>query len=111
MHENRETFPAPEPKFDTGRTVKAISHKTVVHAGKESDPGIVPMNQPNKVGRRPIAEAGEGRLGAKENSSPSNLSPTQSGKRRSQGLWGVRQAARRNPKTRFTTLLHHLTVP
>jgi RNA-directed DNA polymerase len=111
MHENRETFPAPEPKLDTGRTVKAISSKTVVHVGEESDPGIVPMNQPNKVGRRPIAEAGEGRLGAKENSSPSNLSPTQSGKRRSQGLWGVRQAARRNPKIRFTTLLHHVTVP
>lgn len=111
MHENRETSTVPELKFDTGRTVKAISHKTVVHAMEGSDPGIVPMNPPNKVGHRSTAEAGEGRTGAKENSPPSNLPPTQSGTRRSQGLWGVRQAARRNPKIRFTALLHHVTVP
>jgi RNA-directed DNA polymerase len=111
MHENREASIMPEPKFDTGRTVKAISHKTVMHVVEDSDPGIVPMNQPNKAGHQTTAEAGEGRPRAKENSPPSNLPPTQSGTSRSQGLWGVRQAARRNPKIRFTALLHHVTVP
>jgi RNA-directed DNA polymerase len=111
MHENRETSITPELKFDTGRTVKAISRKAVMHAVEGSDSGIVPMNPPNKVGHRPTAEAGEGRSGAKENSPPPNLPPTQSGIRRSQGLWAVRQAARRKPKIHFTALLHHVTVP
>ncbi len=111
MHENREASAAPERKFDTGRTVKAISCKTVVDAVEDSDLGIVPMNQPNKVGHQSTAEAGEGRPGAKENSPPSHLPPTHSGIRRFQGLWGVREAARRKPKIRLTALLHHVTVP
>lgn len=73
MHENRATSTMPEPKYETGRTVKAISRKTVAHVVEESDPGIVPMNQPNKVGHHTAAEAGEGRLGAKENSPTSHL--------------------------------------
>ena len=39
-----------------------------------------------------------------------NTSPTQSGKRVSQGRHGVRQAARERKQGRFTALLHHLTV-
>jgi hypothetical protein len=45
MHENRATSTVPELKFDTGRTVKAISHKTVVYTGEESDPGILCAEQ------------------------------------------------------------------
>ena len=37
MHEKREASAVPEPEFDTGRTVKAISPKTVVHAVEDSD--------------------------------------------------------------------------
>lgn len=111
MRENREASIMPELKFDAGRTVKAISRKTVMHVMEDSDSGIVPTNQPNNVGRRPTAEAGEGRPGAKENSPPSHLPPTQSRTRRSQGLWGVREAARRKHNIRFTALLHHVTVP
>ena len=48
------------------------------------------MNQPNK-GECILAEVGEGRARAKENIVQSNTSPTQSGKRVSQGLSGVRQ--------------------
>jgi hypothetical protein len=84
----------PEPKYDTGRTVNANSPKTVMHVVEDSDLGIVPMNQPNKVDRRPTTEVGEGRPGAKENSPPSHLPPTQSGIRRSQGLLGVRLETR-----------------
>jgi len=36
--------------------------------------------------------------------------PTQSGKGVSQGLAGVRKAARENKEMKFTALLHHLTV-
>ena len=36
--------------------------------------------------------------------------PTQSGKRMSQGLDGVRKAAKAKKQERFTALLHHLTI-
>jgi group II intron reverse transcriptase/maturase len=67
------------------------------------------MNQPNKEGQS-SAEVGEGRAWAKENIAQSNTSPTQSGERVSQGLRGVRQAAKGRKQERFTALLHHLTV-
>jgi RNA-directed DNA polymerase len=54
---------------------------------------VVPMNQPNNEGQ-PSAEAGEGRAQTEENIVQSHMRPTQSGKRMSQGLHGVRQAAR-----------------
>ena len=38
-----------------------------------------------------------------------NTQPTQSGKRVSQGLDGVRQKAKENKQERFTALLHHVT--
>jgi retron-type reverse transcriptase len=38
------------------------------------------------------------------------MHPTQSGKRLSQGLHGVREAARKGQQERFTALLHHLNV-
>ena len=76
---------------------------------EESDCAVVPMNQPNKEGQ-PSAEAGEGRAQTKENIVQSHTRPTQSGKRVSQGLDGVRQAARERKQERFTALLHHLSV-
>ena len=69
------------------------------------------MNQPNKVDPSSAAEVGEGRPEAKENSSSSRMPPTQSGKGMSQRWRGVREAARRDKKIRFTALLHHVTVP
>jgi hypothetical protein len=99
VRENREASIMPELKFDTGRSVKAISRKTVMHVMEDSDSGIVPMNQPNNVGRRPMAEVGEGRPGAKENSPPSHLPPTRSGTRRSQGWWGYVKQQDGNPRS------------
>ncbi len=46
----------------------------------------------------------------KENAGQPNTYPTQSGKGVSQGLAGVRKAARENKEMEFTALLHHLTV-
>jgi RNA-directed DNA polymerase len=45
-----------------------------------------------------------------ENIVPSRMRPKQSGKRMSQGLSGVRQAAKDRKQERFTALLHHLSV-
>ncbi len=107
MHENRETSVAPADS--AGRTAKAQSHKAGTYAAEESDCGAVPMNQPNKGAQAP-AEAGEGRPRPKENTGQSHTPPAQNGERVSQGLNGVRQAARERKQERFTTLLHHLNV-
>jgi hypothetical protein len=110
MHENRETSGAPGSNQDRGRSEKAQSRNAGMHASEGSDYAILPMNQPNNE-EVTSAEAGEGRAWAKENIVQSNTSPTQSGKRVSQGLSGVRQAAKaRKQGERFTALLHHVTV-
>jgi len=86
MHENRETSTMPDPHKGSGRLGKAKCRTPSTNVAEESDLGIVLMNQPNKVELQATAEAGEGRPRAKENSSSSNMSPTQSGSSMSQGL-------------------------
>jgi len=51
-----------------------------------------------------------GRPRNKENTCRPNTLPTQSGARVPQGLAGVRRVAQEQPGTKFTALLHHLTV-
>jgi RNA-directed DNA polymerase len=80
-----------------------------VHVCEESHNSVVPANHSNKD-TRASAESGEGRPLIKENASQSNTYPTQSGKGVSQGLAGVRRAAREQKEMKFTALLHHLTV-
>ena len=108
MHENRETS-CTSWSTDQDRSAKAINHTADMHVQEESDCAVVPVNQPNKEGQS-SAEAGEGRAQTKENIVQSNMRPTQSGKRVSQGLRGVRQAAKERKQERFTALLHHLSV-
>ena len=76
---------------------------------EESDSGIVPMNHSNKV-EQSMAESEEGRPLIKENIHQSSTRPTQSGARVSQGLAGVRKAAREHKEMKFTALLHHVTI-
>src|SRR5512133_1894793 len=109
MHENRETSGVPRSFQDRGRSEKAQSRTSDMHALEESDRTIVPMNRPNKE-ELSSAEAGEGRVRTKENIAQSNTSPTQSGERVSQGLRGVREVAKARKQERFTALLHHLSV-
>jgi RNA-directed DNA polymerase len=66
------------------------------------------MNRANNKAQAE-AESEEGRPRIKENVSPTCTPPTQSGSRVSQGLAGVRQAAKERKKERSTALLHHLT--
>jgi len=61
--------------------------------------------------RRAIAGGeGEGSAGTKENAGLPSTHPTQSGVRVSQGLVGVRQAAKKRKQEKFTALLPHLTL-
>lgn len=108
MDENREISSAPSASCE-GRSVKASSRTTDTYALEKSDCAVVPVNQPNKVARA-AAEGGEGRAQMKENIDQSRMLPTQSGNRMSQGLGGVRKAARERKQERFTSLLHHLTT-
>ena len=89
--------------------MKANSRTSRVHVFEESDSGTVPMNHSNKGGK-PSAESEEGRPLIKENTHQSSTHSTQSEARVSQGLAGVRKAARERKEMKFTALLHHLTV-
>jgi hypothetical protein len=89
MHENRE-ISWTSWSADQNRSAKAINRTADVNVQEKSDCAVVPVN-PNKEGQ-PSAEAGEGRAQTKENIVQSHMRPTQSGKRMSQGLHGVRQS-------------------
>jgi len=109
MHENRETSETPAAQPGSRSAGEGSGHTARVYVGEESHSGIVPMNHSNKD-TRPSAENGEGRPLIKENAGQLNTYPTQSGKSVSQGLAGVRKAAREHKEMKFTALLHHLTV-
>ena len=108
MHENRE-ISCTSWSNDQDRSAKAINRTADVNVQEKSDCAVLPVNQSNKEGQ-PSAEVGEGRARTQENIGPSRMRPTQSGKRMSQGLPGVRKAAREWKQERFTALLHHLSV-
>ncbi|MGD0326488.1 MAG: reverse transcriptase domain-containing protein [Terriglobia bacterium] len=108
MHENRE-ISCTSWSSDQDRSAKALNRTADAHVQEKSDCAVVPVNQPNK-GEQSSKDAEEGRAQTGENIVPSRMSPTQSGKGMSQGLHGVRQAARGRKQERFTALLHHLTV-
>src|ERR1700676_3640115 len=73
--------------------------------GKSERP-TVPEKSPNNSGR-PAAEGMEGRGLAKGNLPQQNASRTPSRKDAPSALEGVRQAAAKDKKLRFTALLHH----
>jgi RNA-directed DNA polymerase len=108
MHENREISSAPSP-LGEGRSAKASGRTADMHVLEKSDCAVVPVNQPNKAAIA-AAEAGEGRAQMKENIGQPRMLPTQSGNRMSQGLDGVRKAARERKQERFTSLLHRVTT-
>jgi group II intron reverse transcriptase/maturase len=102
--------------MEADRSEKARGHNLDMHVTGESHSSIVPKKPANK-GRGPQpAELVEGRGLTKENTEQSLLDRTQSresdGKpfeARSRGLLGVRQAARKDKKQKFTSLVHHIT--
>jgi len=107
--ENRETPSAPVAKAAAGRLEKVMSQKSNMHAGGESDGCVLPTKCPNKGGPPP-AEGMEGRQPTKENIGQATAPRTQSRISELSDLLGVRKAARKDKRTRFTALLHHVTA-
>ena len=108
MHENREISCTSCSK-EQDRSAEAINRTADMHVQEKSDCAVVAVNLSNKEAQA-SAESGEGRAQTKENIVQSHKLPTQSGKGLSQGLRGVRQAARERKQERFTALLHHLNI-
>jgi RNA-directed DNA polymerase len=95
MHENREASETPAAQPDRRTEGEGNSRTARMYVPEESHDGIVPMNHSNKD-KRPLAESEEERPSIKENAGQPHTYPTQSGKGVSQGLAGVRKAAREN---------------
>jgi RNA-directed DNA polymerase len=109
MHENRETSGMPGGNEDIRSAGEGDSHTARMHVAEESDSGVVLMKRLNNVGTT-AAEGAEGRPLIEENTRQAGTHPTQSGARVSQGLRGVRRAAREKKERKFTALLHHVTI-
>ncbi len=108
MRENRETPPA-SGSNTPDRLEKATSYKTSMYASGESDEPVVPTKRLNKE-EQSSAESVEGSGSTKGNTDEAYTRRTQGRERVSQGLGGVREAARRGKKQKFTALLHHVTT-
>jgi hypothetical protein len=80
-----------------------------MYAGGESDERVVPAKRPNN-GEQSLAEGVEGSRSTKGNAEQTYTHRTQGRARVSQGLGGVREAARRDKRQKFTALLHHVTT-
>jgi RNA-directed DNA polymerase len=109
MRGNRETPEAPTTDGVAGRSAKATGCTADMHVSGESDDSVVPKRQTNKA-EQSGAESVEGRGSAKGNTQESAACRAQDRRSVSIGLAGVRQAARRDKKMRFTTLLHHVDL-
>ena len=86
-----------------------MSYKSSVHDSGESYSGMVPTKQPNKSGE-PRAEVVEGGPLTKENTSEPNSHRTPCRESGPNGLERVREAARKDGKSKFTALLHHVSI-
>lgn len=76
---------------------------------EKSDSAVVAVKPANKAAPA-AAEQVEPRAGTKGNAEPPHTRRTQGRERVSQGLDGVRKAARQRKREKFTALLHHVDV-
>src|SRR5262245_32749930 len=110
MCENREVLSTPDARVRAGRLGKVMSHNPNMNVGRESDGCVLPTKCPNKGGSAAPAEGMEGRQPTKENTGQTAASQMQSWGNALDGLHRVREAAKRDKRLRFTTLLHHVSV-
>src|SRR3989441_9498664 len=108
MRENRET-PQASGSSKPDRLEKAMSYKASTHASGESDEQGVATKRSNKE-EQSSAEGVEGSCSTQGNTEEIHRRRTPGRERVSQGLGGVREAARRDKKQKFTALLHPGTV-
>lgn len=81
-----------------------------MNARGKSDGRVVPRKSANEEPPSGSEEPMEGRRPTKGNAEQDAAPRTQGRTRASTGLQGVREAARRDRRARFTALLHHVTV-
>jgi RNA-directed DNA polymerase len=80
-----------------------------MNANRKSDESVVPATSTNNDAAEAPAESTEERDSAKRNAKQDALSRTPGRiQGKSRGLHGVREAARRDSKLKFTALLHHV---
>ena len=105
-HENREILQVPGGVARLCRMVKGPTRTTIMNALGKSDEDVVPLSHRRPTGRG----MGEGRSETAENPRQSATSGAQDPGSVSIGLERVREAARRDGKMRFTSLLHLVTL-
>jgi len=111
LHGTREAPPMSVDEVSSGRSEKAEGRTSDMYVGGESDGRIVPKKRSNNGGTAvPSAEAVEASRPTEGNASQTAASRTQGRARASIELRGVREAARRDRRARFTALLHHVNV-
>lgn len=115
LHGNREIPGAIDGIPPSVRSEKAYGCNADVYATGKSDTGIVSMKRTNKGAQpvqdgQPPAESVEKRTVAEGNPAQATACGTQRPESASSGLSRVREAARRDAKQRFTSLLHHISV-
>jgi len=107
--ENRELPSVSQLTFDWERSANVSDGKADMYADGKSHESIVPTTTANNGAAEAPAESDEGRGSAKRNAEQTALCRTPGrNKRRSCGLHGVREAARKDSKLTFTALLHHV---
>jgi len=89
-----------------GRAGKAKGRNPAIDAAEKSDTPVLPKKPPNNG--QP-AEAVEGRGVAEGNAREPPAGRIQSRETASMGLEGIREAAKRDRRMKFTSLLHHIT--
>lgn len=109
LRENRESPVSPAADGAAGRVGKAQCHTPTMHDAGQTDRPVVPTKPMNRAGQ-PAAESAEERGLTKGNTGGSQARRTQSRTHTPQALDRVRQAAAKDKRTRFTALLHHVTV-
>jgi RNA-directed DNA polymerase len=117
-HGSREIPATSDSSMESDRSEQARRRTADMHVVGKSDSSIVPKKQANKGSVLLPAESVEGRGLTEENTEQLLLARTQSRNSqpdtsdyvpRSRGLFGVREAARKDKKLKFTSLLHHIT--
>ena len=107
--ENREIPSVSQLTFDWERSANVSDGKADMHAGGKSHESVVLTTTANNSAAEAPAESDEGRDSAKRNAEQTALCRTPGRiKRKSRGLYGVREAARKDSTLKFTALLHHV---
>ena len=107
--ENREIPSVSQLTFDWERSANVSDGTADMYADGKSDEPVLPATSTNNDGSEPLAESSEERGSAERNVAQAALHRTPSRiKRKSRGLHGVREAARKDSTLKFTALLHHV---